>query len=252
MKFITSSILALILLVNLSSCENDTNASEGYLHFKKNTVQEKYGVCDGDSACGEINIEYPIFSKNDKKVDDVLNAEITKDISTFYDAKTVEETAQKFISEFSDYTKEFPDAIGNIWEVKMKYYITTNTENLLALTFYMEGYTGGAHGFRTTTYTNYNPKTAEKLKLTDVVSDVEKLRLLAEQVFIKEYDLDPKKSFNTQGFWFIDDLFALNNNFEVSPKGITFYYNQYEIAPYSQGPIIVSIPMSKLKGILIE
>jgi len=250
MKYISTLIISLFVLINLNSCSSDKQTSNNYLHFEKKTIEEQYGICKEDSACGKINIEYPIFSDNNKKVDDTINSDITKSISVFYDAKTIEETSKKFIKEYSDFINEFPDAPSNRWYMNMIYTVNNNTEKVLALKFYTEGYTGGAHGFRMTTYTNYNPKTGEKLKLSDVVTDVDKVTAIAKDVLIKDYKLDANKSLNDQGFWFVDDIFKLNDNFEVSPKGITFHYNQYDIAPYSMGPIEINIPMNKLEGLM--
>ena len=33
-------------------------------------------------------------------------------------------------------------------------------------------------------------------------------------------------------------------NFYLSEKGITFYYNIYEIAPYVMGPVEITLPLS--------
>ncbi len=250
MKSISATLLTIISLLIVTSCKNDKQEIEYFLSVKINTVEEKFGACDGNGACGEIDIEYPIFSDNNKSIDEKLNLEIIKSISSFYNVKNVVETSKKFINEFSDYVKDFPDAENNKWNISMQYKVINNSEKVLSLSFYMEGYTGGAHGFRTITYTNYNPKTGDKLKLEDFVSDVDKLRLIARESFIEENDLDPSKSLNTQGFWFLDDIFSLNNNFIILSEGLKFHYNQYEIAPYSQGPIEINIPMSKLEGLL--
>jgi len=248
MKHIPITIVTTLTLLFTSSCNNiETN---NFLNLKTNVIESKFGACDGESACGEIKIDYPIFSENNKLVDEKINSEITKSISSFYDVKTVEETSKKFIADFADFVKEFPDVAGNKWNISMQYKVLNNTEKALSLSFNMEGYTGGAHGFRTLTYTNYNPLTGEKLNLEDLISNIDELRLIARKIFIEENDLDPKKSLNTQGFWFLDDIFSLNNNFIISDKGISFHYNQYEIAPYSQGSIDINIPMSELSKLL--
>ena len=250
MNYISTTLFAFIVVLFVSSCKNDKQEPNAFLHLKTNVIEEQFGECDGNSACGEIKIDYPIFSGNNEVVDDKLNSEVTNSISSFYNVKTVVETPIIFIADFTEFVKEFPDAANNKWNISMEYQVIKNTTKVLSLSFYMEGYTGGAHGFSTLTYTNYNPKSGGKLKLEDIITDVDKLRLIARESFIKENDLDPSESLNTQGFWFIDDIFSLNNNFIISDEGISFHYNQYEIAPYSQGPIDVNIPMSKLEELL--
>jgi len=250
MRYFSISLLALLTIVSVSSCSNDKQEVQPYLHFEQQTIEDSYGACDDKGACGKINIDYPVFSDNNKKVDDIVNTEITKNVSSFYDAKTIEGTSQKFIKDFTDFVTEFPESANNKWNISMHYSVSTNTKDLLSLTFAMNGYTGGAHGFSTISYSNFNPNTGIKLKLEDIVSDVDKLRTMAREIFIKDHNLDPNKSLNEQGYWFADDIFSLNNNFKLSKDEIVFHYNQYEIAPYSEGPIDIKIPSDKLDGML--
>ena len=251
MKYITTSLATLLIVLLTISCSNSEQKNEKpYLNFKINKIDKKYGACDGDGICGEIKIEYPLFKNNKKEVDSKLNAIITKSISSFYDVKTIKRTSELFIKEFSEFVKEFPDATNNKWNTFMIYQVNSNTENLLSLTFNMEGYTGGAHGFRTKTSSNYNPNTGEIIKLDDIVTDVKKLKIIGRDFFIKENNLDSSKSLNEQGFWFIEGEFVLNNNFIISKDGLSFHYNQYEIAPYSMGTFNVTIPLKSIKNIL--
>ena len=39
-------------------------------------------------------------------------------------------------------------------------------------------------------------------------------------------------------------------NFYLDPTGITFYYNVYDITPYSMGPVKVTIPFSMMEHLL--
>ena len=43
-----------------------------------------------------------------------------------------------------------------------------------------------------------------------------------------------------------------NGNFRVSEEGVTYIYNQYEIAPYVMGAIQVTVPWNELEGIYIK
>jgi len=250
MKYISTTIFAILTVILVSSCKNEQQKESSFLKVEKKIIDEKFGDCNGEGACGKVKIEYVVLSGNNETVDAKINSAITKSISSFNGTKSIEEASKKFISEFASFAEEFPDATNNKWDISMLYKVENNTEKTLSLSFYMEGYTGGAHGFRTLTYTNYNPKTGDNLKLDDVVSSIDKLTAIAKEIFIKNYKLDPNKSLNEQGFWFLNDVFALNNNFLITDKGIDFHYNQYEIAPYSLGAIDINIPMDKLEGIL--
>lgn len=249
MRYYSTLALAILTIFFVSSCNSNKQNYEPFLNISNNVIEDKFGDCDGSSSCGKIEIEYPFFSNNSKSSDDKLNQFITKSITSFYKVETVEQTSKKFIDEFTSFTEDFPDNTNNKWFVSMHYKVISNNDNTLSLAFHMEGYTGGAHGFSTLTYSNFNPKTGDKLKLEDIITNVDELRIIARNTFIEENDLDPSKSLNTQGFWFKDDIFSLNKNFIISSKEMIFHYNQYEIAPYAEGPIEIIIPLSKLEGL---
>ena len=45
-------------------------------------------------------------------------------------------------------------------------------------------------------------------------------------------------------------MFALNDNFLVTPVGIRFLYNEYEIKSYAEGQTELLIPYNKIKSLL--
>ena len=89
------------------------------------------------------------------------------------------------------------------------------------------------------------------MQLSDILIDgyQQPLNKLAERVFRKQEKLADTASL-THGYFFKDDLFSVNDNFLVSPTGLLFYYNEYEIKPYVAGPTELLIPYSKIKSLL--
>jgi hypothetical protein len=51
-------------------------------------------------------------------------------------------------------------------------------------------------------------------------------------------------------FNFYEDQIVPNNNFYITPEGIVYVYNPYDIAPYSMGQTSVLLTFEKLKPIL--
>ena len=41
-------------------------------------------------------------------------------------------------------------------------------------------------------------------------------------------------------------------NFYLSPEGITFYYNVYDIAPYVMGPVQITLPYEMVQHLLSD
>ncbi len=75
------------------------------------------------------------------------------------------------------------------------------------------------------------------------------LTALAEKQFRKNHNLTASESLTAAGFNFDNDKFALSSNFGFTQKGIIFYYNNYDIAAYSEGASELAIPFEDIKEI---
>jgi len=54
----------------------------------------------------------------------------------------------------------------------------------------------------------------------------------------------------TAGLWLPKEGFTLPENFGVVSEGLLFHWDAYEIAPYSMGPIDVTVAAGDLSAIL--
>lgn len=120
-------------------------------------------------------------------------------------------------------------------------------------TLLLKGYSylGGAHGGSLISFINWNTKANKKIALSDIFMDgyQEKLRQVAEQIFRKDEKLSDTASL-ANDYFFKDSKFALNNNFCITPIGIRFLYNEYEIKPYSAGTTSLFIPYEQIESLL--
>lgn len=106
-------------------------------------------------------------------------------------------------------------------------------------------YSGGAHGMTSETACNFDRKSGEIITEEDFFNDgyagsltgllsarlAESLEEPADtsMLFLKE--IEP------------------NGNFSIGSDGITYIYNQYEIAPYAMGIIRITIPWEEIEGL---
>lgn len=124
-------------------------------------------------------------------------------------------------------------------------------DSLLSLAIEFSDYEGGAHGSYTITYTNINLNQLYTLSEEDVFIPGY-FKPLTEKIvnqLMADYNVTNPDSLLMQGFFNIEDIIP-NNNFWLSDSAIHYTYNQYEIAPYSMGPISVTIPYTRLRDIL--
>ena len=76
------------------------------------------------------------------------------------------------------------------------------------------------------------------------------LTQIAEKHFGESKGLKLTDSPSEAGYEFPNDTFALNDNFSIGAKGITFLYNTYEIALYADGPTELFLTYHEIKDLL--
>jgi hypothetical protein len=75
------------------------------------------------------------------------------------------------------------------------------------------------------------------------------LTKVADSIFRKQENLTPTASLKND-YFFKGDQFSLNKNFLITPLGLKFLYNQYEIKPYAAGQTVLDIPYAQIKTLL--
>jgi hypothetical protein len=137
------------------------------------------------------------------------------------------------------------------WQSLKFLHILMNNSHIL--TFYIDHYafTGGAHGLQTRQFTVVNLWTGKEVMLKDVFKEDSEsglISLLSNKIHMMNH-LPTSQSLKDAGFY--TDTVKPADNFYITPDGIGFYYNQYDIAPYALGPVDVFIPFSELKDYLV-
>lgn len=141
-----------------------------------------------------------------------------------------------------------PEQMGDQgWESEFALTATRADETVLSLKQADYSWLGGAHPYTYVNGINYDSQTGTELSLKDIAKDYDGVyayvcKKLQEEhdptTFFAEYEDTVKAMFYGEGDnqnsvqWFLTD------------DGMTVWFNQYEIAPYSSGPIIVEIPFT--------
>ena len=153
---------------------------------------------------------------------------------------------EDYISTNEDLYKDIPDSHMLDWQFLKLMHIIYNDDDFL--TFYVQTYafTGGAHGLQTEEYSVVYTKTGTLLKASDIFKpDYEAgVTLLLTQKLKSSNNLNGDQKLSENG-WFTDEI-KPNENFYVTPGGIGFHYNPYEIAPYSSGSTDIFLTFGEL------
>lgn len=135
------------------------------------------------------------------------------------------------------------------WELDLSTTISKH-DSYIDLGLNVWSFTGGAHGNGFYANVLIDKSTGRELLLSDFINDVDVFTAFAESYFRKQNDILPEADLEELGFWFQDNKFSLNENFHFTDDSMTFFYNSYEIAPYSAGQIEFFIPLKEMKDFL--
>ena len=119
-------------------------------------------------------------------------------------------------------------------------------DSLIGYVITRAGYTGGAHGMYGTECHTYSLRDGFELSLADLFTAEELQRLdgLIRKHIAEQYGASTDEELTRAGFF--PEYIAPTENFRITPEGITFYYNPYDIGCYALGAVEVPIPKSEL------
>ena len=138
---------------------------------------------------------------------------------------------------------------GQLWEMESTIDII-EFKNFVELDLSIWSYTGGAHGNGYASYSLIDRTNGMELTLSDFINDIPTFTELAEKYFRAQNEIGEDVNLTDAGFWFTDGKFSCNENFNFADGNMNFLYNNYEIAPYSAGSILISIPIKEVKPFL--
>ena len=171
---------------------------------------------------------------NDKKsaiIDKInldINSEITSeklDINKLSDIKNI--LSNNMLPFYNDWPGEgeYKYNYASISEYGIDYL----SEKIASINKYYYEYEGGAHGVHGKIYKVYSLSNGERLKIEDILIDVNDLDLINK---VKEKLLSMA---DEESYFNLDALSLQENNFYITSKGLTFTWGIYEIAPYAMG-----------------
>ncbi|GEB77474.1 DUF3298 and DUF4163 domain-containing protein [Sporolactobacillus inulinus] len=116
-----------------------------------------------------------------------------------------------------------------------------NKECLLSVSFVDESYTGGAHGMHHETVYNFDTRSGRRFLLKDVI------RSTHEEKLVNRYLKQQMEKLKKEGRYdfFLDAFKGVDlkkSQFAFNDHGIEIIFQEYEVAPYSNGIIHLKVP----------
>lgn len=154
------------------------------------------------------------------------------------------------IADFNLQYKKLKDAYPeNIvpWEAKIEGEVSYENQKIVSIIMDSYIFTGGAHGYGSTSFLNFDTRTGKELSVEDIFINPEEFTVFVETIFRKQNDLNPGVNINSTGFMFEDDQFHLPQSIGFDQQGIILIYNPYEIASYADGQTKIHVPIAQAK-----
>lgn len=242
---------------NLTACINGKPSNQkpdvwqDTLTYQFKTVNAKADDCVGkpDSTCTTVKFNYPAFDNQP-----LLNDTVVNGLATLLDRQKgiagLQRLAWQFLQDYKDFKKQNPTSAA-FFELDSKVNIVRQDSSLIGLEYNGYQFTGGAHGGTIIRYLNWDVTAKKKILMSDIFKPgyEAELNKIAEKIFRKQENLTETASL-ADNYFFKDAKFSLNQNFLITPIGIKFLYNQYEIKPYAAGQTTLEIPYEQIKTLL--
>jgi hypothetical protein len=263
-----SLIIIFCLLFAFTTCKKGTKSDKNTVLLDTIRIQQTHYL-DNDTTKVKCNLllifVYPQAYKNPEETKKLQKIFIGNVLSGSLDSLSPQEAADsyvlQYIKNFDELNNESfnPEDYSLSDESDFTYYqvlqneVVYNKYPFISFVVKSENYEGGAHGAHS---------------VYGYVIDLETGKLLSEDTFAGENyqkglsalilqkiananDLQNVEQLKGIGYDRIEDAIP-NGNFTIDDKGITYYYNEYDIAAYFIGTTQVFIPFDELKDYLSE
>ncbi|MCC8142706.1 MAG: DUF3298 and DUF4163 domain-containing protein, partial [Tannerellaceae bacterium] len=129
--------------------------------------------------------------------------------------------------------------------------IAFNHDHIISYTVNFENYTGGAHGAHS--YTNHviDLRTGDRITEEDIF--IENFQDTLAQILVdkiaEQNNVENPNDLENIGYFSVEEIYP-NNNFLIDENGITYTFNEYEIAAYVIGATNVYLSYDEVRHLL--
>lgn len=268
-QYVKEIVLLTFISFLLTNCNGGhRQVSENKIQFDSIQVEKTYHLFnnpDNPNCDLLINFVYPSQYADKEILKKIQTTFILDYFGEPFEDMTPQEATGNYVTDYieaykslePDFEEEYKRSNGQPSSSWFSYYenmsghIAFNKIDLISYTVSFSTYTGGAHG--ASAYNNH----VVDLKTGDLVTESDLFianyqDLLAEMLvdaLVKDFEVSAPADLENIGFFSVEEIFP-NGNFLITEHGLTYTFNQYEIAAYAVGPINVLLPYDELEIIL--
>ena len=256
-KILTFFVVSLWLL---ASCKGGDDQE---VWFETITMEKTVDLADEDlSPNCSVSLKVQNARQKSGKAAQVINEYLVERLFNIQDV-SIEAAAEQFTENYVQnykntllplYKQDKNDTTKRAW-YDYHYIITTETQNgnehTIVYLATIDYYEGASHGINELLVMNFDKETGKHLTLSDVfVTGYEQqLTTILLRALKEKTGSESLAALKQKDYLYAVDMFP-TENFILGEETITFYYNPYEIAPYTMGSTELIIPYSDVEKIL--
>ena len=213
----------------------------------------------------DISFTYPVACNDTILLKNLQKLFIEKFLPSKYTAFSPQDAINNFskqyildfkslkMEDFSDEEQALKDTADFIYELNLKNEISYNQNRFISFIVKSNSYEGGAHGSNNISGYVVDLNTGKFLTEDDFAGNNynKNLASIIVRKIAEASHLKDEKQLEEIGYNDIEDI-APNENFTIDDKGITYYFNEYEIAAYFVGITKVFISYEELTAFLAK
>ncbi|WP_418543509.1 DUF3298 domain-containing protein [Parabacteroides goldsteinii] len=262
-------VVLFLISVFVSGCNIGTKkTTDNDVTFDSISVDKTYHLLENleNPNCNlQINFTYPAKYDNKDILKKIQQQFVYSYFGDGYENLSPEEATAKYtedyLNNYKDLEDEYKAEVAKADETPVgawfSYFemssddIAYNKNDILSYTVNFENYTGGAHGAHSFTNHVIDMKTGNLIKEDDIFIEgfQEDLAQILIDRIAKQNTVENPKELENIGFFSIDEIFP-NGNFLIDDNGITYTFNEYEIAAYVVGATNVHLPYEEIQYLL--
>ena len=262
-------VVLFLISVFVSGCNIGTKkTTDNDVTFDSISVDKTYHLLENpeNPNCNlQINFIYPAKYDNKDILKKIQQQFVYSYFGDGYENLSPEEATAKYtedyLNNYKDLEDEYKAEVAKADETPVgawfSYFemssddIAYNKNDILSYTVNFENYTGGAHGAHSFTNHVIDMKTGNPIKEDDIFIEgfQEDLAQILIDRIAKQNTVENPKELENIGFFSIDEIFP-NGNFLIDDNGITYTFNEYEIAAYVVGATNVHLPYEEIQYLL--